>query len=642
DESEDGVFLFPLCQEAHHHACLECLDVAVKDKQELICPICREEGDRFGMDEYKKAIGQSEEGLSALITQYQTPDSFSLIQDLPNETLLLTEKTTVILSNIEISEKLFFVLLEKTRVAIGERFSITEHVESEECIREHGMAKNSLFCLEKTGGVTSSLTLENIERIPQNSIGCVLKEFDLHDTGFINILPKLRINEDSKFKLLGLSAIEKEHVSVILSQNKPFCVGSVDNMTLENYAVSILPKLRIHENSEIELLKLAATEKEHVAIIFSQDHPFCVERVKNITLDNYAVSVLTKLGIHENSEVELLDLYADEKEHISLILSQDHPFFVGRVKNITLEEYAVGVLPKLRVHENSKVELLWLVASEKEHVDIILSQEQMFFIGRVKNITLEEYAVSILTKMRIYEDCDVEVLVLNATEKEHVDAILSQNQSFCVGRVKNMRVRDYAACILPKQRIHKDCEVGFLRLATNKEEHIAEILSQDQPFCVGRVKEMEFCDYAVFVFLQTKKTRESLESLMLSISGDELWRKIHEELGKESITICIEKIKKLILKEYAVNVLPVLKTKREMDMFVLDANNEDQVSEVLAEEYRGVCFDRIKEFILSGSAVNLLPKMRIGEDCEVERLHQKKDKFQKYSKKRIEASLQEG
>ncbi|OIR55607.1 MAG: uncharacterized protein A8A55_3647, partial [Amphiamblys sp. WSBS2006] len=118
DESEDGVFLFPLCQEAHHHACLECLDVAVKDNQELICPICREEGDRFGMDEYKKGISQSEEGLSALITQYQTPDSFSLIQDLPNETLLLTEKTTVTLSNIEISVKLFFVLLEKTKVTI--------------------------------------------------------------------------------------------------------------------------------------------------------------------------------------------------------------------------------------------------------------------------------------------------------------------------------------------------------------------------------------------------------------------------------------------------------------------------------------------------------------------------------------------
>ncbi|OIR56250.1 MAG: uncharacterized protein A8A55_3005 [Amphiamblys sp. WSBS2006] len=96
DESEDGVFLFPLCKEAHHHVCLECLDGVAKDKQELICRICREEGDMFGMDEYKKATGQNEEGLrlSALITQYQTPDSFSLTRDLPDETILLTEKTS--------------------------------------------------------------------------------------------------------------------------------------------------------------------------------------------------------------------------------------------------------------------------------------------------------------------------------------------------------------------------------------------------------------------------------------------------------------------------------------------------------------------------------------------------------------------
>ncbi|OIR56153.1 MAG: uncharacterized protein A8A55_3101, partial [Amphiamblys sp. WSBS2006] len=147
DESEDGVFLFPLCQEAHHHACLECLDGVAKDKQELICPICREEGDSFGMYEYKKATGQSEEGLSALITHYKTPDSFSVTQDLPNETLLLTEKTTVTLSNIEMSAKLFFVLLEKTKVTLGERFSIAWYVDSEDCIRDHGMAREMPFYL---------------------------------------------------------------------------------------------------------------------------------------------------------------------------------------------------------------------------------------------------------------------------------------------------------------------------------------------------------------------------------------------------------------------------------------------------------------------------------------------------------------
>ncbi|OIR56460.1 MAG: uncharacterized protein A8A55_2793, partial [Amphiamblys sp. WSBS2006] len=464
DESEDGVFLFPLCQEAHHHACLECLDVAVKDKQELICPICREEGDRFGMDEYKKAISQNAEGLrlSVLITQYQTPDSFSLTQDLPNEAVLLTEKTTVTLSNIEISVKLFFVLLEKTKVTIGERFSIAEHIDSEDCIRDHDMARSSPFCLEKTGGVTPSLTLENIERMPPNSIGCVLKQLNLKDTGLINILPKLRINKDNMVKRVGLFASEKEHVAEILSQDQPIYIGSVEEMTLKNYAVSILPKMRTSKNSEVGFLLLYAYEKEHVAEILSQDQPFCV----------------------------------------------------GRVKNMVLEDYAVSILPKLIIHK----------------------------------------------------DCKIEILYLNADE----------------------------------------------------EEYVTTILAQDQPLCLGRVKKIEFCDYAVFVFLKMKEVGEGLESLWLSIGGDKLWRGIKEEVEKENTAICIEEVEKLVLRKYAVNILPALKTKGEMvDILFLYANDEDQISEALAEEYKGISFGRIKEFKLHGSAVGLLPKMRIGEDCEV-------------------------
>ncbi|OIR58413.1 MAG: uncharacterized protein A8A55_0813 [Amphiamblys sp. WSBS2006] len=335
--------------------------------------------------------------------------SFLLTQDLPNEPILLTEKTTVTLSNIEVSEKLFFVLLEKTKVTIGEMVSIAEHVYSEDCIREHGMARNSPFWLERYSAM-SNLALENIERMPPNSIGCSLEKVRLYHTGLINILPKLRINEDRKVEWLRLSADEEEDVAAIVAQKQAVYVGSVGDITLENYAVSILPKL----------------------------------------------------GIHENSEVEWLDLVATKKEHVSEILSQDKPMFVGRVKNMILEEYAV------------------------------------------------------------------------------------------------------------------------------------------------------------FVFLKMKRTRENLENLMLSLDGDELWREIQEELKEENTAICIEKTEKLILRNHAVNILPALKTKREMDTFVLDAKDEDQVSEVLAEEYKGFSFVGIKEFILSGSAVNLLTKTRIGEDCEVE------------------------
>ncbi|OIR56093.1 MAG: uncharacterized protein A8A55_3161, partial [Amphiamblys sp. WSBS2006] len=190
DESVDGVFLFPLCEEAHHYACLECLDRAIERNRLLVCPIltstCKANGDTFGMDEYRKASGLR---LSALLTKLQAPDSFLLTCDFPSEAVLLTDQTTVTLSNIEISVELFFVLLEKTRITVGGSFSIAEHNDNEDCIREHGMARNSPFEFVRSW-VLSPLALENIERMAPNSIGCSLKKLDLNDIGLISILSK--------------------------------------------------------------------------------------------------------------------------------------------------------------------------------------------------------------------------------------------------------------------------------------------------------------------------------------------------------------------------------------------------------------------------------------------------------------------
>ncbi|OIR57172.1 MAG: uncharacterized protein A8A55_2075 [Amphiamblys sp. WSBS2006] len=512
------------------------------------------------MDEYKKAIGQNEEGLSALII----PDSFSLTQDLPNETLLLTEKTTVTLDNIEMSEKLFFILLEKTKVVIGERVSITEHVDGEDCIREHDMAIRSPFCLERRWAV-SDLTRENIERMAPNSIGCSLRNVRFYNTGFINILPKLRIHEDCEVKTLVVSTTEEEHVAAILTQDQPICVGSMESMSLDGYAVSILTKMRNHKNSMVEKLALYADEEEHIAEILAQDQPVCVGRVRDMAFRDYAVGVLPKL-IHEDWGVEYLSLSARKEEHVAAILSQGQPLCVGRMRSMNLDGYAVCVLPKLEIHGDHEMEFLRLYAYEKEHVAAILAQDQPVCAGRAKSIALEEYAVGILPKL-----------------------------------------------------IHEDWGVKSLRLNASKEEHVAAILTQKQAVYLGSVKEMEFRDYAVFVFLKIKKTREVPEGLVLSIDGDELWRKIHGELKEENTVICIEEVEKLYLGDYAVNILPALKTKRGMETFVLSAKDEDQVSEVLAEEYKGISFGGIKGFGLYGSAVNLLPKLRIHEDNTMER-----------------------
>ncbi|OIR57318.1 MAG: uncharacterized protein A8A55_1927 [Amphiamblys sp. WSBS2006] len=280
--------------------------------------------------ERHKELEATKEELSPLITQLQTPDSFSLTQDFPNEAILLTEKTTVTLSNIEISVKLFLVLLGKARVTVGERFSITKHARNEDCIGEHDMTRTP-FGLARYEAV-SSLALENIEGIPKNSIGCYLKEVSLYNTGLINILPKLRIHEDSEVECFWVTADEKEHVSTLLEQEKMFCVGRVKIVNLSEYAVSVITKMRIHEDSVVESLTLVASRKKHVAAVLEQDKTFFVRRVKRVKLYNYAVRVITKMRIHEDNTMEDFVLAADKKHFPRTLEEGDSSIELGRIR----------------------------------------------------------------------------------------------------------------------------------------------------------------------------------------------------------------------------------------------------------------------------------------------------------------------
>ncbi|OIR56418.1 MAG: uncharacterized protein A8A55_2837 [Amphiamblys sp. WSBS2006] len=450
-EPMGGVFLFPLCEEAHHYACLECLDKEVNrywrvtDRAEcrktLVCPIltstCKANGDTFGMDEYRKAAGGNEEveiRLSALAAQLQAPASFSLTRDLPNEAVLLTDQTTVMLSNIEISVELFFVLLFRTKITIDGSFFIGEHNDNEDCIREHGMMGETPVCLTRDWGAVSSLALENIERMPPSSIGCVLEKINLVNTGLINILPKLRIHEDSEIELLSLYANRREHVAAVLAQKKPFCVRRrVKEMTLGEYAVGVITKMSL-KDCEVESLYLHAYEKEQVAEVLKQEKPFCVGRVKHMFLHSYAVCVVTKMG-HEDSEIELLNLNASEKEHVAEVIAQEKPFCVGRVKGMILDDYAVGVITKMSL-KDCEFEDLCLYATKREHVAEVLAQEKPFCVGRVKGMRLYKYAASVITRMTIHEDNTMKNFVLDG-DKKHFSRILKEgDNSIDLGRIR--------------------------------------------------------------------------------------------------------------------------------------------------------------------------------------------------------------
>ncbi|OIR55658.1 MAG: uncharacterized protein A8A55_3596, partial [Amphiamblys sp. WSBS2006] len=94
--------------------------------------------------------------------------------------------------------------------------------------------------------------------------------------------------------------------------------------------------------------------------------------------------------------------------------------------------------------------------------------------------------VCVVMKMRIHEDCEVGDLMLDATREERVAAVFEQEKAFCVGRVKSINLGLYAVSILFKLGIHEDCVVEILSLYARKE--VAAVLEQYQTLCVERVK----------------------------------------------------------------------------------------------------------------------------------------------------------
>ncbi|OIR56283.1 MAG: uncharacterized protein A8A55_2972 [Amphiamblys sp. WSBS2006] len=295
------------------------------------------------------------------------------------------------------------------------------------------MARETPICLVRRYESVSPLALENIERMAPNSIGCSLRRFDLRDTGLINILPKLRIHGDCEIESLRLTATRREHVAEVLKQENPFCVGRVKNMDLEDYAVGVITKMSL-EDCEIEHLNLSASEEAHVAEVLAQENPFCVGRVKIMYLWDYAVGVITKMSL-KDCGFKYIRLSASEEAHVAAVRAQETPFCVGGGKMMDLWDYAVGVITKMSL-KDCEIEDLSLNAREEAHVAAVLAQEKPFCVGRVKNMYLWVYAVSVITKMTIHEDNTMESFVLAGNEDCFSRILEEGDSSIELGRIR--------------------------------------------------------------------------------------------------------------------------------------------------------------------------------------------------------------
>ncbi|OIR56742.1 MAG: uncharacterized protein A8A55_2507 [Amphiamblys sp. WSBS2006] len=580
--STEEVFLFPTSREANHFVCLDCLKKEAEGETKMILyPDDRE--DPFAVTEYRRICFEHREEwkrfLKELVAQPpHIPDEFSLTTTIPNKKTLLTEQTTVSLENIAISATLFFVLLSKTKVRVGENLSLFGEEDGEDCIEEHDTTRNTPVLLRKnkTNQFNPSLFLENISNIPSKSIACT---YGIHLVDIsTRLLSKLKTGECGRCNYLSLEMEKEEHLEEILPmEDRSIFVGEIILLFLMNYAVSILSKLAFHEDNEMAYMTLEADREDHIRpILDMENRSIFVEKIKErIIIRNYAVTILPKLRFHEDNETYKLFLFADQENHIRPILAmEDRSIFIGKIRKTILGNYAVSILSKLGFHEDNEMASLSLFARQEDHIRPILAMEnRSIVIGKVEGIIrLEKYAVTILPKLRFHEDNETHVLFLLVDQEDHIRPILDvENRSIFVGKVKSICPEKYAHNILSKLRFHEDNETKglFLHFDVEKEEYIRAIFDvEDRSIFIGEAENIS-------------------------------------------------------LYKYAVNILPKLRFHERNRMVNLElfADEEDHIKPILNTGNRSIDIGGIKKLKLRGYAMNVLLKLKIGEDNEMEEFY---------------------
>ncbi|OIR56829.1 MAG: uncharacterized protein A8A55_2420 [Amphiamblys sp. WSBS2006] len=661
-------FVSPLCRQMHFVLCRECMEYLKgrTDKREVFCPYCKEKKNDKAYQEEIRAV------LFSLMPR-QTLPRLELRPDTEVKTVTrLAQETRVVLSNITVSDTLFFCLMSRTAVEIKNAISLFDHdITLDWCLGGPGWeaGRRTKICVcecskEEAEWIHANTTDSGMSISPwkvrgnENEI-CVFLRFwacldennrnvfvcfpGKHATKEIlgegnnslwtgkveslklknsatKIFPKLRFPGENEMEELGLDADCSEHITEILEEdNNSLWVGKVKKMELCGHAVEILPKLGIHQENVLEELAL---DTEHflnaTGILGMENNSLWVGRVKRLVLKNHAVEILPKLRTHGEDVMEELVLDADNAEHLAEILkTETNSVWAGRVKRLELRGYAVQILPKLKFHEENEMEELDLDADEAEYLtEMLRTKNSSILVGKVKKLNLRHYAMKILPKLKFHKESAMEELVLNAKHFGETAGIYKKkNKGIWIGKVKRLELGGWAIGILPKLRVHEENEMEEFGLWADSPGYITRVLKEENnSVWVGKVERLKLRGYAVQILPKLRIHEENvMEELELDAKRTEHLAKIHKT---ENNSIWVGRVKRLDLRGYMLEILPKLRIHEEnvMEEFNLHVLNPALISELLKVVNKSIWLGKVKKLRLAGSAVEILPKLRLHEE----------------------------
>ncbi|OIR56269.1 MAG: uncharacterized protein A8A55_2985, partial [Amphiamblys sp. WSBS2006] len=393
----------PLCRDVHYVICKECMERLQEKETAVECLFCKKKKSD------NKAFQEEILGGFLSLMPHQTLHSLELRPDMEVENAMrLPRETKVILNSVSLSGALFFKLMTSTAVEIKNKITIFGQDNSlDRCcgvldVRTNEQTKIFVgwWSEEETEKAYS-----NIKTIRGKSIHIDTEEIHAAEDGVYFLLKNWALF-DGYSPLFFLESSEREHIRKIPS------------------------RLESHGENETEKLGLSAGEIGEIQGTERNNIPLW--KVKELKLTGCALEILHKLRFHEENEMDVFWLCAGEAEEISGILRMENSgIWVGKVKKLGLRGYAVGILPKLRIHEENEMEELGLTTQDSEDIQILGMENSSIWVGKVKRLELIGHAVKVFTMLGFHQDSEVKKLVLITDEREK-DVLLNHYYSYII------------------------------------------------------------------------------------------------------------------------------------------------------------------------------------------------------------------
>ncbi|OIR56673.1 MAG: uncharacterized protein A8A55_2577 [Amphiamblys sp. WSBS2006] len=397
--------------------------------------------------------------------------------------------------------------------------------------------------------------------------------------------------------------------------NRSIRLGRVETLQLNSFATSIFPKLVLHEESEMEMLHLSADQSRYVENMErAGNRSIWVGKVKRLELEYFAVCILPKLLLHKENVMEMFRLHADKLKHVRETIFAENNIWLGKVKGLELAYFSTSILPKLVLHEENEMEMFRLSTGEiKRFYEVILSKKT-FLLGKEERQKIVHAAIK-----RFYEEMGkqnenvMDLFCMIFREKRSVpERGYTESNTIWLGKVRNMELRKHAINILQKLRLHPENCFEKLSLSAWRAESISELTTaENSSIWLGKVRKLELESFAANLLPKLKLHKDNvMESLCLRVLEAE-----HVSGIRCTKNIWLGRVRRLELGSYATSLLPKLVLHKENvpGERSLGAEEKEYLSEIKLSESNSINLLHMKKHELDSFVANTLPNLMLHE-----------------------------